>query len=239
MIQPTTSQPGRLLEVVDRGRVVAPLREQLRRGVDDLKALLVIALLQLGPVGPVAAVRSACLATTHVNFDASDGTGRERRMRGARGAARPALKLTMPSMPGYSHIPTSLWGHRAEAIGGGPDRHSTRSSSKRARPTDDARARRAWPPAVVTPPTAIVGVGEAASFESTAEATSLSLGAEAAVGAIADSGLDRSRIDGLLTGYTLVESALHVRDGPCRSTSESIRAITRRSYSAAPPRARW
>jgi acetyl-CoA acetyltransferase len=52
----------------------------------------------------------------------------------------------------------------------------------------------------------IVGVGEAASFERDADATSLSLGAEAALAAIADSGLDRGRIDGLLTGYTLVES---------------------------------
>ncbi len=54
-------------------------------------------------------------------------------------------------------------------------------------------------------PVAIVGVGEA-SFENTPGVSSLSLSVEAATNAIADSGIDRTEIDGLLTGYTLVES---------------------------------
>jgi acetyl-CoA acetyltransferase len=54
-------------------------------------------------------------------------------------------------------------------------------------------------------PVAIVGVGES-SFENTPGISSLALSAEAATNAIADAGVDRIEIDGLLTGYTLVES---------------------------------
>jgi acetyl-CoA acetyltransferase len=52
---------------------------------------------------------------------------------------------------------------------------------------------------------AIVGVGEA-SFENVPGVSSLALNAEAATNAISNSGLRREDVDGLLAGYTIVES---------------------------------
>lgn len=52
---------------------------------------------------------------------------------------------------------------------------------------------------------AIIAAGEAASFERTTGASALSLNAEAALDAIAEAGLPPKDVDGLITGYTLVE----------------------------------